>query len=241
MNILRRGALPLFLVLMICAISLYFYVGENMSMAVLSQKTTQKTVIIDAGHGGFDGGAVASDGTVEKNINLNIALTLRRLLKQNGFCVIMTREADVSTEDTESTVISSKKRSDLKNRLQLMKDYPEAVFVSIHLNKFTTSSAFGSQVFYSDNDAAKILGECIQRAIVGLVQHDNMRVNKKATSSTYLLYNATVPAVLVECGFLSNKAELEKLKQKDYQDQMAFSIYCGIMEYFEENGDGGQI
>lgn len=201
----------------------------------------ENIVFSNASHGGFDGGAVASDGTVEKDINLNISLTLRRLLKQNGFYVIMTREADVSTEDTESTEISSKKRSDLKNRLQLMKDYPHAVFISIHLNKFTTSSANGSQVFYSNSNEAKILGECIQRSIVGLIQHDNMRVNKKATSSTYLLYNATIPAVLVECGFLSNKAELEKLKNKDYQHQMAFSIYCGIMEYFEENGNGEQV
>ncbi len=198
-------------------------------------------VLANSAHGGFDGGAVAGDGTVEKDINLNISLTLAKLLKQNGFCVIMTREADVSTDDTEASEISSKKRSDLKNRLKLMKDYPDAVFVSIHLNKFTTSSAYGSQVFYSDNEQAKVLGECIQRSIVELIQHDNMRVNKKATSSTYLLYNATVPAVLVECGFLSNKEELEKLKQKDYQEKMAFSIYCGIMEYFEESGNGHQI
>lgn len=241
MRVLKRAVLPLFLVLMVCAVSVYFYVDEKIGVTTFTQTEEQKVIIIDAGHGGFDGGAVASDGTVEKDINLNIALMLRRLLKQNGFCVIMTRETDVSTEDTESVIISSKKRSDLKNRLQLMEDYPDAVFVSIHLNKFTTSSAFGSQVFYSDNDDARLLGECIQRSIVGLVQHDNMRVNKKATSSTYLLYNATVPAVLVECGFLSNKAELEKLKKRDYQDQMAFSIYCGIMEYFEENGNGGQI
>ena len=192
-------------------------------------------------HGGFDGGAVASDGTVEKEINLNISLTVAKLLKQNGVYVIMTREKDVSTEDTESSEIASKKRSDLKNRLELMKDYPDSVFVSIHLNKFTTSSAFGSQVFYSDNEDAKMLGDTIQRSIVNLVQHDNMRVNKKATSSTYLLHNATVPAVLVECGFLSNARELEMLKTPEYQNKLSFSIYCGILEYFKEYKDGGQI
>ena len=84
-----------------------------------------------------------------------------------------------------------------------------------------------------------MLGDTIQRSIVNLVQHDNMRVNKKATSSTYLLYNATVPAVLVECGFLSNALAL--LKQEDYQQKIAFSIYCGIMEYFKENGNGNKI
>lgn len=193
---------------------------------------THPTVIIDAGHGGFDGGAVAEDGTIEKNINLNISLTISKLLKQSGFCVIMTRQADVSTDDNEAPENAFDKRNDLKNRLQLMKDYPDAVFVSIHLNKFTTSSAFGSQVFYSDNDKAKALGDYIQHSIVGLIQHDNMRVNKKATSSTYLLHNATIPAVLVECGFLSNKEELEKLKDTKYQSQMAFSVYCGILEYY---------
>ncbi len=241
MNILKRGVLPLFLVLMICAVSAFFYVEKKSAVSMAVDIGGRHTIIIDAGHGGFDGGAVASDGTVEKNINLNISLTLSKLLKQNGFYVIMTREKDVSTEDTEASEIAFKKRSDLKNRLELMKDYPQAIFISIHLNKFTTSAAFGSQVFYSDCENARVLGDVIQRSIVNLIQHDNMRVNKKATSSTYLLHNATVPAVLVECGFLSNKEELEKLKQTDYQNQMAFSIYCGILEYYKENGDGDQV
>ncbi len=162
-------------------------------------------------------------------------------MKQNGFHVIMTREADVSTEDTESSQIASKKRSDLQNRLNLMKDYPQAVFISIHLNKFTTSSASGSQVFYGKNDEARILAEKIQASIVSLLQPENTRVNKQATSSTFLLYNATVPAVLVECGFLSNADELEKLKQRDYQNDMAFSIYCGIVEYYKENNNGSKV
>ncbi len=195
----------------------------------------------NASHGGFDGGAVAVDGTVEKHINLNISLTIAKLLKQNGFRVIMTRENDVSTEDTESDKIAHKKKSDLQNRLGLMKDYPDAVFVSIHLNKFTTSSAFGSQVFYSKEGESKELGDNIQKSIIRLIQPENTRVNKLATSSTYLLHNATIPAVLVECGFLSNAQELEKLKRTDYQNKMAFSIYCGIVEYFKEKSDGGKI
>lgn len=201
----------------------------------------ENIVFGNASHGGFDGGAVAGDGTVEKDINLNISLTLAKFLKQNGFRVIMTREADVSTEDTESPQIASKKRNDLKNRLKLMSDYPDAVFVSIHLNKFTTSSAFGSQVFYSKSDESAMLADKIQKAIVSLIQPDNTRVNKQATSSTYLLYNATVPAVLVECGFLSNASELALLKQADYQNKMAFSIYTGILEYFKEKDNGSEF
>ena len=201
----------------------------------------ENIVFSNASHGGFDGGAVAGDGTVEKDINLNISLTLAKFLKQNGFRVIMTREADVSTEDTESPQIASKKKNDLKNRLKLMSDYPDAVFVSIHLNKFTTSSAFGSQVFYSKSEESAVLADKIQKAIVSLIQPDNTRVNKQATSSTYLLYNATVPAVLVECGFLSNASELALLKQADYQNKMAFSIYTGILEYFKEKDNGSEF
>lgn len=198
----------------------------------------ENIVFSNASHGGFDGGAVAGDGTVEKDINLNIALTLAKFLKQSGFRVIMTRESDVSTEDTESPQIASKKRNDLKNRLKLMSDYPDSVFVSIHLNKFTTSSAVGSQVFYSKSEESALLADKIQKAIVTLIQPENTRVNKQATSSTYLLYNATVPAVLVECGFLSNASELALLKQSDYQKKMAFSIYLGILEYFKEKDNG---
>ena len=108
-----------------------------------------KTVILDAGHGGFDGGAVASDGTVEKDINLKISGYLSQMLKSAGYKVILTRETDVSTDDVETDAIAIRKRSDLQNRRNLMKDYPDGVFVSIHLNKFTTSSARGSQVFYN--------------------------------------------------------------------------------------------
>lgn len=184
------------------------------------------------------GGAVASDGTVEKDINLKIALMLKAFLNAGGVKVIMTRESDVSTDSVETDKIAARKKSDLKNRLSIMKDYPDAIFVSIHLNKFTTSAAIGSQVFYSARrEESKQLGEEIQKSIVKLLQPENSRVNKQATSSTYILYNATVPAVLVECGFLSNSAELKRLKTEEYQNKMAFSIFCGIMEYIINTED----
>lgn len=151
----------------------------------------------------------------------------------------MTRDSDVSTDDVETDKIAARKKSDLKNRLKLMKDYPDAVFVSIHLNKFTTSAAAGSQVFYgTGREESKKLGEDIQKAIVRLLQPENTRVNKKATSSTYILYIATLPAVLVECGFLINTAELKRLKTEEYQNKMAFSIFCGIMDYHKIAEEG---
>lgn len=221
-------------VLAVAAISITFLrAGEYIYAGTRPAHRERQVIILDAGHGGFDGGAVANDGTIEKDINLKIALRLSALLKQSGFEVVMTREADVGTEDDEGERISSRKKSDLKNRLNLMKKYPDAVFVSIHLNKFTTSAAIGTQVFYGPkNEESKKLGEFIQKSVVKQLQPENKRVNKQATSSTFLLYNAEIPAVLVECGFLSNTAELKKLKTDEYQAEMAFSIFCGILDYY---------
>lgn len=226
------------LVLLVCIISVCGINFEKGYVFANGNAVIKPQIILDAGHGGFDGGAVAPDGTVEKDINLNITLFVAQFLRQGGFEVILTRTNDVSTDDVETDKIITKKKSDLKNRLNLMKNHKGAVFVSIHLNKFTTSAASGSQVFYSKGKQSEKLGECIQKSIVNQLQPENTRVNKQATSSTYLLYNATVPAVLVECGFLSNKAELKKLKTKDYQQKMAFSIYCGILEYFKGENNG---
>lgn len=224
------------IILISCICVLCFFTADNkQAVNVSAIPDNRPQIILDAGHGGFDGGAVASDGTVEKDINLQICLTLENMLSQNGYKVIMTRKTDVSTDDVESDKIAARKKSDLKNRLELMEDYPEAVFVSVHLNKFTTSAANGSQVFYSgSNDESKKLGDLIQSSIIHFLQPANTRVNKKATSSTYILYNATIPAVLVECGFLSNSRELAKLKDEIYQKEMAFSIFCGITEYFSK-------
>lgn len=192
-----------------------------------------KTVIIDSGHGGYDGGAVAEDGTVEKNINLMIALKLRDIFEFNGFRVVMTRTEDVDTDNLNSGKYS--KKGDLENRLALMKENPDSIFLSIHLNKFTSTKASGAQVFYApDFEEAKVLGTCIQKSIKDLIQNDNSRVIKKGTKSTYLLYNAKVPAVIIECGFISNLNELKMLKTEEYQSKLAFAIFCGTEKYYSE-------
>lgn len=189
----------------------------------------------NSGHGGFDGGAVAPDGTVEKDINLKISLNIKEILKVNGFNVIMTRIDDTATEDDTSAQISLRKRSDLKNRLALMEKYPHGVYVSIHLNKFTTSAAVGTQVFYSsNNNDSKLLGDRIQQSVVTLLQPDNDRVIKCGSKNSYLLNKAKIPAVIVECGFLSNKNELLLLKNEDYQTKISFAIANGILEYYKD-------
>lgn len=227
-----KKRLCLLLALFVICVGIYILdVGVSPAVSVSSSALSGPVIIIDAGHGGEDGGAVASDGTVEKDINLKIALQTAKFLKIYGFEVIMTRESDVSTSNGDKFI----KREDLENRLKLMKENKNAVFVSIHLNKFTTSAARGSQVFYSKYGDSKRLGDLIQKSIIDNLQPENKRVNKQATSSTYLLHNAVVPAVLVECGFLSNESELLRLKDGEYQKKLAFSITGGILEYFKES------
>ena len=230
----RKILVVISLLILVCIVA----VSSTLSPSILptsSNIVSRPKIILDAGHGGFDGGAVAQDGTVEKDINLNICLQLADLLKSAGYEVILTRETDTGTDTDPNDAILGRKKSDLKNRLALMNNNPDAVFVSIHLNKFTTSAARGSQVFYSPKKPdSKLLSDCIQSSVVRLIQPENTRVNKQATSSTYLLYNAEITAVLVECGFLSNKAELELLKQTDYQNKLAFCIFCGINDFFSK-------
>ncbi len=192
-------------------------------------------IIVDAGHGGFDGGTSTNDGVSEKGINLNIALYLKEYLNFFGFQVVMTRETDTSTEDEGLSTIRSKKSSDLHNRMALMEETQNAVFVSIHQNHFSQRQYNGAQVFYSKNfsDESSKLAQAIQESIVYFTQPQNKRQIKPCGTSVYLIYNAVKPAVLVECGFLSNPEEAEKLKTEDYQQKVAFSIATGILNYYE--------
>lgn len=211
------------------------YIGSESKAqeASANSYSTARTIIIDAGHGGYDGGAQASDGTQEKNINLAIAKKLQEYLSLGGFNVILTRDKDEGIEDDSSKSIAKRKVSDMKKRLQIINENKDAVFVSIHLNKFTTSSPKGTQVFYSPNNEKSFeLATEIQKSVVAKLQPDNERQVKKGDKSIYLLKNATIPAVIVECGFLSNSDELKLLKNAEYQSKMAFSIYCGILEYY---------
>ncbi|MBQ6936583.1 MAG: N-acetylmuramoyl-L-alanine amidase [Clostridia bacterium] len=193
------------------------------------------TIIIDAGHGGFDGGTSTDDGVTEKGINLNISLFLKDYLEFFGFNVVMTRESDTSTESEGLTTIRSKKTSDLHNRMTLMESTDNAVFVSIHQNHFSSSKYKGAQVFYSSNfsEQSSLLAENIQDSIVYYLQKDNTRQIKPCGTSVYLIYKAVKPAVLVECGFLSNEEDALNLQNEIYQRKMALCIAIGILNYCE--------
>lgn len=231
---LKCKPIKIFLILLLIIIIAVFSVTQPKNALATNAKSNNTiTVIVDAGHGGFDGGAVANDGTVEKDINLSIALKLGEMLDIMGYNVVFTRTVDNGTDNLETGSIASRKKADLKNRLELMYGFSDAMFVSIHLNKFTSGSAKGAQVFYSPNyEQSKELGTIIQSSVKNLVQPENSRVCKKAGKDIYLLYNSPLPAVIVECGFLSNSLELKLLKDEDYQTSMAFSILCGILEYY---------
>lgn len=227
---LKRVVCGLFVLLLICVCSMFFiYDYRRLVMVDAEVISAEQVIIIDAGHGGFDGGAVASDGTIEKDINLDIALKLNDLLMAFGYKTIMVRTDDTSTDDLD--VSGSKKASDIKNRVKLMQKYENSIFVSIHMNKYSTSQPNGAQVFYSLFGDSKNMAESIQSSIAGLLQVGNKRVVKPTTKDIYLLSHATVPAVIVECGFLSNPSDLANFKDDDYRKKMAFCIADGLINY----------
>lgn len=192
------------------------------------------TVVVDAGHGGEDGGATGVHGELEKDINLAIALELQRLLEQHQFQVVMVRDWDTDLADQNLPTVAQRKRSDLQRRLRLVEESGDCVLLSLHQNFFTESQYSGAQVFYSANDPrSETLAEAIRASIVETLQPENTRQNKVG-EGVYLLEQCQVPAVLVECGFLSNPEEAAALADPDYQKQMAQAIYNGIVRYLKE-------
>ena len=231
---IKRALIGFITVSVIITISFFTVFKENFFGVFVSAdlKNTAPTVIIDAGHGGFDGGAVAHDGTVEKDINLPIALKLQATLNLLGYNTVMVRTEDVAVNDANDKGVSAKV-SDIKNRVEMMKQYPNAIFVSIHMNKYQTTQPHGAQVFYSKIGDSEILAKSIQNSIAARVQNNNKRVVKQTTKDIYLLYHATVPSVIVECGFLSNLDDLSNFKSSEYQSKIAFSIADGIIKYYK--------
>jgi len=189
-----------------------------------------KYILIDPGHGGRDGGASGADGTVEKDINLAISLPLYDILKFLGYEVEITREDDRMTCDPGLKTLREQKVSDMKNRLKL---YDKSrLTISIHQNHFPQTQYYGTQIWYGvKNGESKELGTVVRQTVLGLIQPENKRELKKAASDVYLLSNTTAPAIIVECGFLSNPGELQKLKDREYQKKMAYAIACGVVAY----------
>lgn len=195
----------------------------------------ETTIIIDAGHGGFDGGTSGVDGAVEKDINLSVAKKVKSQLELMGINCIMTRTEDVTTADDNLKTTKEKKTSDIKNRLKLVNDTPNSVLLSIHQNFYTTEKYSGLQVFYSgNNEQSEQLASLLQTNTHDFLQPDNTRQIKKAESNLYLLYKATAPSVLVECGFMSNTEENKKLQDDAYQTKLAYIIALSVNQYINQ-------
>ena len=197
-----------------------------------------KTVIIDAGHGGEDGGTSSASGLIEKDLNLDIAFTLRDMLQANGINVVMTREDDRLLYDRNVDFHGRKKVLDLAARLSVAQSTENAIFVSIHMNAFSDPKYSGLQVWYSPNgEEAYDLAKKIQTNTHGMLQPQNDRKVKKATSKIFLLDKAVCPAVLVECGFLSNTHEADLLSSTEYRQKLCFVLFTSINEFLAQQND----
>lgn len=224
----------IFVSLFLCLIILLFSSFSNVAVHTSAEvKDSSPLIIIDAGHGGEDGGAQA-EGVLEKDINLQISEKLADMLRLSGFRVKEIRETDISVYDNNSDTLREKKVSDLKNRVAAFNSDKNNIVVSIHQNKFENSAYSGTQIFYSVNDPrSAVLADAIRRSVTSLLQNDNKRELKPAGSDIYILDKAEVSAVIVECGFLSNPEERAKLTDEKYQSEMAYSIAMGVLEYIE--------
>jgi len=208
--------------------------AAEMGEAGAQSAAGRPSVIIDAGHGGIDGGAVGAGGEIEKDINLAIALKLRRLFAMTNFQVIMTRDSDISLA---TDGVTRRKASDLSNRVKIANNNPGAIFVSIHMNKFPQESSRGLQVFYSPNnlDSAN-LADLIRMNNKEHRQPENNREIKRG-ADIFVLENIRNCGVLIECGFLSNHEEAALLTTEEYQKELARIIFASIAEFERTFGD----
>ena len=191
-------------------------------------KETRHTIVIDPGHGGNDPGKVAINSALEKDVNLAIALKLKKYLEQEDMEVVMTRQEDKGLyEETDS----NKKVHDMKNRLAIMEGAKPALVVSVHQNSYPEESVSGVQVFYyRDSAEGKRAALLVQEQMIATLQPAKER-EAKENSTYYILKKTTVPTIIVECGFLSNREEADRLTSEDYQERVAWAIHLGIMRY----------
>ena len=216
-------------------VAVVMFIGMNSYVVTNTQpKTTLPLIIIDAGHGGGDGGTQSSSGILEKDINLDISKKLCCIFEMLGYKTLMVREDDLLLSDSDSNTVRQKKVSDIHNRMKKIEENPAGIFLSIHQNYFTQSKYNGTQVFYSPNNAeSRIIAQAIQNSVVEHLQNDNERKIKESGTEIYLLYHAKSPAVMVECGFLSNPGEAQLLNDDEYQRKISLAIADGVIDYLK--------
>lgn len=200
-------------------------------------KEQKGCIVIDVGHGGFDSGKIGVNGELEKDVNLQIALKLRKTLESKGIQVVMTREDDTGLYDENA---KNKKAQDLQRRCDLINEKKPVMTISIHQNSYTSPEIQGAQVFYyTTSDESRKLAETIQKTLIENVDPLNHR-QAKANDSYYLLKKTSSAIVIVECGFLSNPQEAEKLMDESYQQKLVDAICLGIYEYLGKDVPGAK-
>ena len=219
-------------------LSFYIGVDSNEATSNVSVISTLPLIIIDPGHGGEDGGTSSADGIIEKDINLSISRKLDILLTLCGYNTLMTRNEDKLIYNGSHKSMRSKKVSDIRNRMSVIENNSESVFLSIHQNYFTQQKYNGAQVFYSPNNPeSKLIADYIQNSVRESLQTGNERKSKKSGKEIYLLHHSKTPSVMVECGFMSNPTEAALLNDEEYQIKMSLVILNGLNEYFIAKGD----
>lgn len=194
-------------------------------------------IVLDAGHGGMDSGAVGGGGTLEKDVNLSIVKILRDMLEMSGFEVVLTRSEDISIYDAGVEGIRNQKLSDMDNRLEIIQSYPDSIFLCIHQNNYTDPQYFGGQMFYNNNNPDnRTLAQIMQNKFAEL-QPGNDREIKLSGDELFLLKSNPNPSLMIECGFLSNPDEEARLSTWEYQQQVAFTIYGGVMEFIDATAE----
>ena len=216
----------MFLLIVSLIVGLYSFKKGYYIAAFKTVPIMNKVIVIDAGHGGPDPGKPGKYGKDEDELNLEIAQKLRELIEESGGIVVMTREDDTLSDSSLS--------KDLKNRVVKANEVIADVLISIHLNSFSQSKYKGAQVFYQNNsEKGKLLAELIQQELRNTLDPNNDRM-AKSSNSYYLLRNAKMPAVIVECGFMSNPEEEKLLNDEKYQYKIAWAIYKGLIHYFQK-------
>lgn len=218
---------------------LVYYATHNIDVYVpvnTPQANDSVVVLLDAGHGGMDGGCVSVNGAVEKDINLNILLKVRDMCESMGYKVVVTRDSDKSIHDEDIKGVGNQKKSDMDNRLKLFNKYENAIALSIHQNQFTQPSSSGAQMFYSTtNPMNEKLAQTMQTEFVAKLQSENTREIKPVGKELFLCYFTKCPCVMIECGFLSNPQEAALLETDDYQSKVAFTVFSGLNKFISEN------
>jgi N-acetylmuramoyl-L-alanine amidase cwlD len=230
----KRIVLLASLLIAVVSIEIFQMNLKEESIETVALPVSNKVIVLDAGHGNPDGGAVSTNGISEAEINLKIALKLQNLLEQSGATVILTRSDEDGIYDADKTKLKNQKVSDIKNRVKIGNSSSADIFVSIHLNKIPQSQYSGWQTFFkSGSEQGEKLATSIQENLNKTIEKENNRVPMKL-DNVYIVKNVEIPLTIVECGFLSNEEEERKLQEDDYQDKLAWGIYNGIINYFYE-------